>query len=184
MVIACDAANAHPMAAVSTRGQPSRHSLRVGWPCASVTLARPAPRSPRAQSADKARCPGTPSSAPHRARNTSAAGTCQTRRQGRINHHNMLNLGTRTGWLGRQDSNLRMAASKAAALPLGDAPTAGESALYNGLMRVGKLADHRITPNIRAASPSHSCRRSGRAGCRPGDPSASRSPGRVRPRRW
>jgi hypothetical protein len=26
-------------------------------------------------------------------------------------------------WLGRQDSNLRMAASKAAALPLGDAPT-------------------------------------------------------------
>ncbi|KFL47895.1 hypothetical protein IL54_3322 [Sphingobium sp. ba1] len=25
-------------------------------------------------------------------------------------------------WLGRQDSNLRMAASKAAALPLGDAP--------------------------------------------------------------
>ena len=27
-----------------------------------------------------------------------------------------------TGWLGRQDSNLRMAAPKAAALPLGDAP--------------------------------------------------------------
>jgi site-specific DNA recombinase len=27
------------------------------------------------------------------------------------------------GWLGRQDSNLGMAASKAAALPLGDAPT-------------------------------------------------------------
>ncbi|VVT31069.1 hypothetical protein SPHINGO391_520107 [Sphingomonas aurantiaca] len=26
-------------------------------------------------------------------------------------------------WLGRQGSNLRMAASKAAALPLGDAPT-------------------------------------------------------------
>jgi hypothetical protein len=26
-------------------------------------------------------------------------------------------------WLGRQDSNLGMAASKAAALPLGDAPT-------------------------------------------------------------
>jgi hypothetical protein len=25
-------------------------------------------------------------------------------------------------WLGREDSNLRMAASKAAALPLGDAP--------------------------------------------------------------
>ena len=29
----------------------------------------------------------------------------------------------RIAWLGRQDSNLRMAASKAAALPLGDAPT-------------------------------------------------------------
>ena len=28
-----------------------------------------------------------------------------------------------TEWLGRQDSNLRMAAPKAAALPLGDAPT-------------------------------------------------------------
>ncbi len=28
-------------------------------------------------------------------------------------------------WLGRQDSNLRMAASKAAALPLGDAPPEG-----------------------------------------------------------
>ena len=30
----------------------------------------------------------------------------------------------RISWLGRQDSNLRMAASKAAALPLGDAPEA------------------------------------------------------------
>src|SRR3546814_8057121 len=33
--------------------------------------------------------------------------------------------GRLTGWLGRQDSNLRMAASKAAALTLDDAPTAG-----------------------------------------------------------
>jgi hypothetical protein len=30
----------------------------------------------------------------------------------------------RRDWLGRQDSNLRMPASKAGALPLGDAPTA------------------------------------------------------------
>jgi hypothetical protein len=30
----------------------------------------------------------------------------------------------RKHWLGRQDSNLRMPASKAGALPLGDAPTA------------------------------------------------------------
>ena len=28
-------------------------------------------------------------------------------------------------WLGREGSNLRMAESKSAALPLGDAPTAG-----------------------------------------------------------
>ena len=31
-------------------------------------------------------------------------------------------VGAKSAWLGRQDSNLRMAASKAAALPLGDAP--------------------------------------------------------------
>jgi hypothetical protein len=29
----------------------------------------------------------------------------------------------RNNWLGREDSNLRMAESKSAALPLGDAPT-------------------------------------------------------------
>ena len=29
-------------------------------------------------------------------------------------------------WLGREDSNLRMAEPKSAALPLGDAPTGGE----------------------------------------------------------
>ena len=32
----------------------------------------------------------------------------------------------RTGWLGRQDSNLGMAESKSAALPLGYAPAAGK----------------------------------------------------------
>jgi hypothetical protein len=31
-------------------------------------------------------------------------------------------------WLGRQDSNLRMTASKAVALPLGDAPSASQEA--------------------------------------------------------
>jgi hypothetical protein len=35
----------------------------------------------------------------------------------------LLKLLEKKYWLGRQDSNLRMAASKAAALPLGDAPT-------------------------------------------------------------
>jgi hypothetical protein len=32
---------------------------------------------------------------------------------------------TRTGWLGREDSNLRMGESKSPALPLGDAPMTG-----------------------------------------------------------
>ena len=36
------------------------------------------------------------------------------------------------GWLGRQDSNLRMAASKAAALPLGDAPAGAFVGSANG----------------------------------------------------
>lgn len=36
----------------------------------------------------------------------------------------------RTGWLGREDSNLRMGESKSPALPLGDAPIA-----LNGLRR-------------------------------------------------
>lgn len=34
----------------------------------------------------------------------------------------MVNVNSHHEWLGRQDSNLRMAASKAAALPLGDVP--------------------------------------------------------------
>ena len=37
----------------------------------------------------------------------------------------MLARGDRTGWLGREDSNLRMAESKSAALPLGYAPSGG-----------------------------------------------------------
>ncbi len=36
-------------------------------------------------------------------------------------------------WLGRQDSNLRMAAPKAAALPLGDAPSLRISAMKGAL---------------------------------------------------
>ena len=39
----------------------------------------------------------------------------------RIKHH-------QTGWLGRQDSNLGMAESKSAALPLGYAPSGGTPA--------------------------------------------------------
>ena len=37
--------------------------------------------------------------------------------------HPEVRYGDRTGWLGRQDSNLGMAESKSAALPLGYAPT-------------------------------------------------------------
>jgi hypothetical protein len=35
---------------------------------------------------------------------------------------------TRTGWLGRKGSNLRMLESKSSALPLGDAPSCGQAA--------------------------------------------------------
>ena len=41
------------------------------------------------------------------------------------------------GWLGRQDSNLRMAAPKAAALPLGDAPAAPGARAYRRRARSG-----------------------------------------------
>src|SRR5262245_4507147 len=37
-----------------------------------------------------------------------------------------------TGWLGREDSNLRMAESKSAALPLGYAPSRGSFAAMAG----------------------------------------------------
>src|SRR5262245_27691609 len=47
---------------------------------------------------------------------------------------------TRTGWLGREDSNLRMAEPKSAALPLGYAPLAGRGARYSGPL----LCDQRI----------------------------------------
>lgn len=40
---------------------------------------------------------------------------------------------SRTGWLGREDSNLRMGESKSPALPLGDAPTA--SRVSGGMAR-------------------------------------------------
>src|SRR3990167_2538319 len=42
---------------------------------------------------------------------------------------------TGQAWLGRQDSNLRMAASKAAALPLGDAPAGCRNANARRLKR-------------------------------------------------
>jgi hypothetical protein len=43
----------------------------------------------------------------------------------------------RTGWLGREDSNLRMVESKSTALPLGDAPKDGpEKAAQRGCPRI------------------------------------------------
>src|SRR5260370_41682606 len=42
----------------------------------------------------------------------------------------MIGMNPRQTWLGRQDSNLGMAESKSAALPLGYAPTAGVVANY------------------------------------------------------
>jgi hypothetical protein len=41
-----------------------------------------------------------------------------------------------TGWLGREDSNLRMVESKSTALPLGDAPKAGLESGGTGLARI------------------------------------------------
>src|SRR3546814_19557936 len=55
----------------------------------------------------------------------------------------------REWWLGRQDSNLRMAAPKAAALPLGDAPADG------GLIAVPPMrgSPHRAPVRPRNQSP-------------------------------
>ena len=39
--------------------------------------------------------------------------------------HGIAPRGNRAAWLGREDSNLRMAESKSAALPLGYAPSGG-----------------------------------------------------------
>jgi hypothetical protein len=57
-------------------------------------------------------------------------------------------LGDRTGWLGREDSNLRMAESKSAALPLGYAPmtvgmppTGRQRAQDNGAAAADQCAD-------------------------------------------
>lgn len=44
-------------------------------------------------------------------------------REGMVAEAMPTNAAGRAGWLGREDSNLRMAAPKAAALPLGDSPT-------------------------------------------------------------
>lgn len=48
-------------------------------------------------------------------------------------------------WLGRQGSNLRMAASKAAALPLGDAPAEREALGADGAGEKGQAT--LFTPN-------------------------------------
>jgi hypothetical protein len=48
----------------------------------------------------------------------------------------VLETGNKQDWLGRQDSNLRMTASKAVALPLGDAPISAGAA-YSSTTRLG-----------------------------------------------
>lgn len=45
------------------------------------------------------------------------------------------------GWLGRKDSNLRMAAPKAAALPLGDSPRTAEPAQRPERLRHSRVPD-------------------------------------------
>jgi hypothetical protein len=66
-----------------------------------------------------------------------AIGNVSRTKRNKLNYFNAL-------WLGRQDSNLRMAASKAAALPLGDAPA----------MRRSKSArDRHIAADARKKSP-------------------------------
>ncbi len=61
----------------------------------------------------------------------------------------MHSIGTR--WLGREDSNLRMAESKSAALPLGDAPLAGGP--NRGLRAVPATPGGRIAGQTVAAAP-------------------------------
>src|SRR5262249_19062005 len=48
-----------------------------------------------------------------------------SRCRGDFRDHATISSGDRTGWLGREDSNLRVAESKSAALPLGYAPSGG-----------------------------------------------------------
>lgn len=52
-------------------------------------------------------------------------------------------LAVNKSWLGWQDSNLRMAASKAAALPLGDTPIAKDRMLPG---RAGERAYYPVCP--------------------------------------
>ena len=47
----------------------------------------------------------------------------KARETGRAGRAGPISAGNRAVWLGREDSNLRMAAPKAAALPLGDSPS-------------------------------------------------------------
>src|SRR5690242_14445652 len=61
--------------------------------------------------------------------------------------------GEETGWLGREDSNLRMAESKSAALPLGYAPP---QAVTHGIARLGRrnIVVGSSASNVLAASVS------------------------------
>ena len=77
----------------------------------------------------------------------------------------------RTGWLGRQDSNLGMAESKSAALPLGYAPSGG--------VRAPRRADHSgaISPDQRLPAARCDTRRP-----RPPRPIDFRFPAAARPK--
>ena len=48
------------------------------------------------------------------------------------NEEKELEISLRSIWLGRRDSNPRMPAPKAGALPLGDAPVSNENNNHNG----------------------------------------------------
>ena len=79
-------------------------------------------------------------------------------------------------WLGRQGSNLRMAASKAAALPLGDAPAWQSAALSEHSAQLEGVR--------RSGAPSYVDRHVFPAGLRSGDRATALLLGRARLRRW
>jgi hypothetical protein len=55
---------------------------------------------------------------------------------------------THTGWLGREDSNLRMVESKSTALPLGDAPTDCQESGGTGLAPADSLRPRRSIEGV------------------------------------
>ena len=74
-------------------------------------------------------------------------------------------------WLGRQDSNLRMAAPKAAALPLGDAPTSFPGASCGTGAVIDRARAYsgagRCATSVTAVRASHGGRARARSGSRP-----------------